>query len=282
MSVSRWVVLGGGGAATGPNWWISLRFISNLTGETTTKGYKMPAADPKTQKHFTFKDEEVNNASAKSKVRTRVDCNHCNALRVLDGSWAVFSNLDRLRCHLPGDQDICRIGIKGKGNGGIGPCPNVPEEVAEEFVVQVRTRQQQISRPRTCALAFPGLRTWALAITWALAGLLARPGPRPHIQALVPWLAPLSTHGPWLPLVSSYACARNTPWPTRVPMWALARPLRRVGAGGRVCGAEGPHAPRPTAPPAVQLPLGPQPRSPCAHWGCWSHIIKLSSTLKFS
>ena len=146
VSVSCWLVLGGGGAATGPNWWISLRFISNLTGETTTKGYKMPAADPKTRKHFTFKEEAVNNASAKSKVRTRVDCNHCNALRVLDGSWAVFSNLDRLRCHLTGDQDICRMGIKGKGNGGIGPCPNVPEEVAEEFVVQVRTRQQQIQQ----------------------------------------------------------------------------------------------------------------------------------------
>ena len=122
---------------------------------------------------------------------------------------------------------------------------------------------------RTCALAFPGLRTWALArlgpITWALAGLLARPGPRPHIQALVPWLAPLSTHGPWLPLVSSYACARNTPWPTRVPMWALARPLRRVGAGGRVCSAEGP------SPPA------PPPHLPCSrHWG--RSLVRHSST----
>ena len=45
----------------------------------------MPAADPKTRKHFTFKEEEVNNASAKSKMRTRVDCNHCNTLRALDG-----------------------------------------------------------------------------------------------------------------------------------------------------------------------------------------------------
>ena len=45
VSVSCWVMLGGGGAATGPTWracglyvrWISLRFISNLTGETTHK-----------------------------------------------------------------------------------------------------------------------------------------------------------------------------------------------------------------------------------------------------
>ena len=130
----------------------------------------MPAADPKTRKHFTFKDEEVNNASAKSKRRTRVDCKHCNALRALDGSWAVFSNLDRLRCHLTGDQDICRMGIKGKGNGGIGPCPNVPEEVAEEFVVQVRTRQQQIqqkkdARPSRSRRA-SRLRASVLSLAW--------------------------------------------------------------------------------------------------------------------
>ena len=111
----------------------------------------MPAADPQTRKHFTFKEEEVNNASAKSKMRTRVDCNHCNALRALDGSWAVFSNLNSLRCHLTGDQDICRTGIKGKGNGCIGPCPDVPEEVAEEFVVEVRTRQQRIQQKRDAA-----------------------------------------------------------------------------------------------------------------------------------
>ena len=93
----------------------------------------------------------------------------------------------------------------------------------------------------------PGALARLSPSTQALAGSLVRP--RPHIQAMVPVLAPLSTHGLWLTLVSSYVCAfAYTPWLTRVPMWALARPLRRVGAGGRVCGAEGPHTPPPHRP----------------------------------
>ena len=106
----------------------------------------MPGADPNTRKHFDFKEEAVTNAKAKSKTRTRVDCHYCNMLRAVDGLWLVFSSLDRLRCHLTGDAAICKEGVDGKGNGGIGPCPNVSEAISDEFIVIVRTRQSQIQQ----------------------------------------------------------------------------------------------------------------------------------------
>ena len=104
----------------------------------------MPGADPNTRKHFDFKTETVTDAKAKSKTRTRVDCHYCHLLCALDGGWVIFPSLDRLRCYLTGDEDICKGGVDGKGNGGIGPCPNVSEEISDEVIEIVRTRQGQI------------------------------------------------------------------------------------------------------------------------------------------
>ena len=105
----------------------------------------MPKKDPNTRKHFRFKEEQVTDSGAKTKTRTRVDCNYCSMLRAADlVSWAVDSNLDRLRCHLTGDDEICKTGVNRKGNGGICACPAVPEEVADEFTAIVRARQQEI------------------------------------------------------------------------------------------------------------------------------------------
>ena len=56
----------------------------------------------------------------------------------------VFSGLDRLRCHLTGDEAICKGGVDGKGNGGVGPCLNVSEEISDEFIEIVRARQALI------------------------------------------------------------------------------------------------------------------------------------------
>ena len=85
------------------------------------------------------------------KTRQRVDCNYCNSLRGSDGDWKLFSNLVRLRHHLTGDAAHC------KGNGGVGACPDAPEEVQTEFCQIIRwdylLRALQMSGPHSPSTA---------------------------------------------------------------------------------------------------------------------------------